>query len=142
MSISDDARYRLHQRLEHVLGPDEAGTLMAHLPPVAWSDIATKQDLLDLRHELKGDIEGLRRDLGGDIDGLRRDIDGLRQGFDGLRRDVAAHESNTARELEHIGLRLQADLAQEMRTQTWRLVTVLVPSIVAVAGLAAAAPHL
>jgi hypothetical protein len=39
------SRYVLHQRLERLLGADEAGTLMEHLPPVGWTDLATKQDL-------------------------------------------------------------------------------------------------
>lgn len=41
MAIDEQERHRLHQRLEEVLGPDEAGTLMAHLPPLGWADVAT-----------------------------------------------------------------------------------------------------
>jgi hypothetical protein len=54
MAISDDRRHALHNRLDEVLGPDEAATLMEHLPP-PWADLATKRDLDTL-----GDTVGLR----------------------------------------------------------------------------------
>lgn len=41
-------RLNLHRKLEAVLGPDDADTLMAHLPPVTWHDVATKEDLRTL----------------------------------------------------------------------------------------------
>lgn len=45
MTVDDRTRLNLHRKLDQVLGPDEADTLMAHLPPVTWSDVATKDDL-------------------------------------------------------------------------------------------------
>jgi hypothetical protein len=45
MAISEEARHRMYVRLEAVLGPEEATTLMEHLPPVGWADVATKRDL-------------------------------------------------------------------------------------------------
>ncbi len=41
MPVDDRTRLNLHRTLEAVLGPEEANTLMAHLPPVTWNDIAT-----------------------------------------------------------------------------------------------------
>ena len=35
------------------LGPDEANTLMEHLPPVGWADVATKDDLHHLESRLE-----------------------------------------------------------------------------------------
>lgn len=49
MAIDERARHELHRKLEEVLGAEEAATLMAHLPPVGWADVATKQDLAQLR---------------------------------------------------------------------------------------------
>jgi len=45
MTTTEAERLRLLHRLEEVLGPDEASTLMDHLPPLGWSDVATKHDL-------------------------------------------------------------------------------------------------
>jgi hypothetical protein len=59
MTIAEQSRHELHQRLERVLGPEEATTLMEHLPPTGWRDVATKQDLdhvaerLELRFDTK-----------------------------------------------------------------------------------------
>lgn len=54
MAADDRDRYRLQQRLEEVLGPEEASTLMTHLPPSRWDQVVTKDDLdarLDLLEE-------------------------------------------------------------------------------------------
>ncbi len=58
MSIDERTRHRLFVKLEAVLGPDDATTLMEwglmeHLPPVGWADVATKSDLVLLRRDLE-----------------------------------------------------------------------------------------
>ena len=45
MATTEQNRHELYQRLEKVLGTDEATTLMEHLPPVGWADVAPKRDL-------------------------------------------------------------------------------------------------
>ena len=56
MSVDDRTRLNLHRKLEAVLGPDEADTLMAHLPPVTWHDMVTKDDLRMLETSMRGEI--------------------------------------------------------------------------------------
>lgn len=59
-AITDAARTGLHNRVRDVLGEQEGDTLMAHLPPVGWADVATKKDLEHLA--TKADVErGFRR---------------------------------------------------------------------------------
>ncbi|MGH9112964.1 MAG: hypothetical protein ACRDZN_11820 [Acidimicrobiales bacterium] len=51
MTIDEQSRHQLFERLDAVLGRDEAATLMSYLPPVGWADVATKHDIAGLRHE-------------------------------------------------------------------------------------------
>ena len=63
MALTEEERHELYQRLEEVLGHDEATTLMEHLPPAGWADVATKRDLdqiaREIRLEVRADIKGL-----------------------------------------------------------------------------------
>jgi hypothetical protein len=63
MTVDERARHQLYRRLEEVLGIQEAGTLMAQLPPVSVQDLATKQDLEILEHKLTAKMEHLARRL-------------------------------------------------------------------------------
>jgi len=64
MAIDERSRKQMHDALERVLGPREAATLMEHLPPVGWADVATKRDLDAMRHELRAELHsGLRTQL-------------------------------------------------------------------------------
>jgi hypothetical protein len=57
MVLDERSRHQLYLRLEAVLGPEAATTLMEHLPPVGWADVATKRDLdaLEQRLDLRFD---------------------------------------------------------------------------------------
>jgi hypothetical protein len=70
MAITEKSRHELYRRLEEILGPDEATTLMEHLPPVGWADVATKEDLHQLETRLDATIDGLDARLGSRIDVL------------------------------------------------------------------------
>ena len=48
MATTEQARHRLYQRLNEVIGTDEADTLMELLPPTGWADVATRHDLTHL----------------------------------------------------------------------------------------------
>jgi hypothetical protein len=67
MPVDERARHRLYLKLEAVLGSEEAGTLMDHLPPRGFADLVTKEDLRlsleSLEHRLTAKIENLARRL-------------------------------------------------------------------------------
>jgi hypothetical protein len=52
VAITEETRHHLYRRLEEALGPEEASTLMEHLPPVGWADVATKHDLAQLEQRM------------------------------------------------------------------------------------------
>ncbi len=55
MTISEESRHRLYGRLEEVLGEEQAATLMEHLPPVGWADVATRRDVDHAAAELRAE---------------------------------------------------------------------------------------
>ena len=67
MPVDDRTRLNLHRKLEAVLGQQEADTLMSHLPPVTWHDVATKDDVrasdVAVRNHIDGAVGGLGTQL-------------------------------------------------------------------------------
>ena len=56
MPISESRRFELHQTLRDNLGDAVADTLMEHLPPSGWGDVARQSDLELLRVEIRSDL--------------------------------------------------------------------------------------
>jgi hypothetical protein len=105
MAISEESRHQLYQRLEQVLGGPEATTLMEHLPPVGWADVATRRDLdaleqrMDLRFarvedrftavDHRFDAVELRLDrMDSRLDRMDGRLDGMDGRFDQLHREI------------------------------------------------------
>lgn len=74
MAVSEENRHHLYQRLEQVLGTEEATVLMEHLPPVGWADVATKRDLDALETRMNMRFERVE-DRFGDVDRRFIDVD-------------------------------------------------------------------
>jgi hypothetical protein len=68
MAIDERARHQLYLRLEEHLGAEAATTLMEHLPPTGWAEVATKRDLDQLRAITKSDLDHVAAVLKADID--------------------------------------------------------------------------
>jgi hypothetical protein len=72
MSVDERARHRLYRKLEQILGSEEAGTLMDHLPPTGFADLATRDDVHALRSELVARIDGIEHRLTATMEQLAR----------------------------------------------------------------------
>ena len=57
MTVDYRNRDQLYRSAVEVLGREEADTLMASLPPVDWSEIATKSDLRELELRLSSHMD-------------------------------------------------------------------------------------
>jgi hypothetical protein len=68
--VDERRRHDLYTGLAEALGEEEADTLMAHLPPVGWADVATTSDVRTLGTELRAESAEMR----GEMAELRRSI--------------------------------------------------------------------
>lgn len=63
MVVTEETRHRMYERLEEVLGREQAATLMEHLPPVGWADVATRRDLENTANVLRVEFAREQRNL-------------------------------------------------------------------------------
>jgi hypothetical protein len=117
MVVDERTRHGLYTRLEEVLGSEHVVTLMEHLPPVGWADVATKHDLT----VLKGDLAALELRLGQRIDGLEEHID--------LKTEAVRHQ-------------MLAAFHSELTAQTRLFIIAMTGSLATIASLAFAAAKL
>lgn len=52
MAVSERSRHQLYGKLEETIGAEAATTLIEHLPPTGWADVATKRDLDQLEQRV------------------------------------------------------------------------------------------
>lgn len=89
MVVDESARHGLYSKLTDVLGPEHTDTLMRHLPPTGWAEVATTRDLDLLRAEVHADVAGLRGEVHELRGELHSEMHQLRADFHGLRADLA-----------------------------------------------------
>lgn len=117
MVVDERARHELYRRLEEVLGPEAATTLIEHLPPLGWADVATKHDLAGLEGRVELRIEASAADL----------------------RATFEHELRSQAATFDQGLRTQATtFEQGLRSQTTTVLFAFVSLMLTMAGLALA----
>jgi hypothetical protein len=75
MAIDERARHQLYLRLEEHLGAEAASTLMEHLPPTGWADVATKRDLDQATALLKADLDQYTALLKGDLGAFKAELE-------------------------------------------------------------------
>lgn len=124
MSARDRNRLNLYQKLDEILGTEEANTLMEHLPPIPWNEVATKGDVEASEVALKADIEtmtttlriemaAMGRDIRGELAAMGKEIRGEMQGF---RTELKA-------DIHVLGAELRAEMLSGFNRQIKWLVT-------------------
>jgi hypothetical protein len=114
MAIDERSRHILFQKLEEVLGSEEATTLMEHLPPVGWADVATKRDLDQLAETNAREHQQLAETFASEHRHLAQTLRGELRGF------------------EH---RVTATFRADMLAQTRTMIFALVSTVVAMSGV-------
>ncbi len=129
MVVDERSRHELYRRLEEVLGPDAATTLIEHLPPVGWADVATKNDLTGLEQRM--DLRFARLDER--LEGRFNSID---ERFTAMDDRITAATADLRATFEH-EMRLQSEsFGQQLRSQTTTMVFGLVSVVLTMAALA------
>ena len=111
MSITDRQRLKLLRTLETVIGPEDAGTLMDHLPPITWANVATVDHVSSVGHQtataLRGEMQVLSTQLRSEMNQLGTELrGGMNQLGIELRSEVDQHGSRLEAAIER-GFRRQ-----------------------------------
>jgi hypothetical protein len=87
MTMTDARRTEMHIGLRESLGPRVADSLMEHLPPRGWDDVARQSemnlrfDMVDRRFE---EVERRFEEIDRRFDGIDQRFDGIDQRFEGV----------------------------------------------------------
>jgi hypothetical protein len=108
MAVTEAARHDLHEGLIDTLGPERAATLMEHLPPVGWADVATKEHV-DQR------FDHLNEKFDQRLDHLNEKLDHLNEKLD---RKIDAHAAHLRGEMEVGFAKAREELHTELRDHT------------------------
>ncbi len=123
MAPSEQERRRLFDRLESLLGLEETTTLMAHLPPGGWENVAN--DVFTLKAdvaEIKADVAALKADVAA----VKADVAGLADRMD-LKMDSLEHKLTAA---------FRGELAAAITSQSRQMLFALISALAILATLA------
>ncbi|MGB0737728.1 MAG: hypothetical protein ACPGT2_07465 [Ilumatobacteraceae bacterium] len=106
MSITDRQRLKLLRTLETVIGPEDAGTLMDHLPPVTWANVATVDHVSSVGHQtataLRGEMQVLSTQLRSEMNQLGTE----------LRTEMNELGIQLRGEMNQLGIELRSEVDQ------------------------------
>jgi hypothetical protein len=118
MAVDERTRHEPHQRLDQVLGVEQAATLMSHLPPTGWGDVVTREHL-DLR-----------------LSTLEARIDARLDGHDARFEEVLLRFDQWGESItDRLTAAFRAELNQAVVAQTRLLIVALFTSLAAIAGV-------
>ena len=136
LAFTEQNKRRLHARLCEVIGTEEADILMEQLPPITWTEFATKRDLDELRIATKHDIEfsaiATRTELEQVMTKTRTDLEQL---IFQTRTDLEKSIMDVKHSVETTKLELTATMERGFRNQSWKMFTAIMSSQLVTVGL-------
>jgi hypothetical protein len=138
MTVDERSRHELYLRLEEVLGPDPANTMMEHLPPVGWADVATKQDLEGLRAATRQDLDEVKREVAAEFRSVRQE---MAAEFRSFRTEVAAEFKAFRTEVAGMRHEIVGTMRPELMSQTRAMFLAIVTIVLTMASLTFALAH-
>ena len=136
LAFTEQNKRRLHARLCEVIGTEEADILMEQLPPITWTEFATKRDLDELRIATKHDIEfsaiATRTELEQVMTKTRTDLEQL---IFQTRTDLEKSIMEVKHSVETTKLELTATMERGFRNQSWKMFTAIMSSQLVTVGL-------
>ena len=151
MSITDRQRLKLLRTLETVIGPEDASTLMDHLPPVTWANVATvdhvsaigdqttktlRSEMQVLSTQLRSEMNELRVELRSDMTVLSNQLrNEMNQLGTELRSEMNQFGIQLRSEIDQHGSRLEATIERGFRLQILALVTLGTTWLAITAGI-------
>ena len=138
MAVTERSRHEMVKRLDQALGEEAAMTLVEHLPPVGWGDVARRSDLVafDRRfEEMDRRFEEMDRrfeEMDRRFEEIDRRFEQVDARFDDLEERLGARIGQGLAELE-------TRISNELRRQMWGMIVAFVSAMVAVSGVLLAA---
>jgi len=147
MSIDEQSRRELHDRLEEALGSAPAETLMASLPPQGWADVATKDDLARVEERFTVRLDAMDERFSARFDamderfGARFDAmdERFTARFDGLSERFDLKLESSANELR---ADFRGEITAAITAQTRTVILALFGTLLSSGGLVLAAARL
>jgi len=121
MAVTESERYELYQVLVEKLGAEGAQTLMEHLPPAGWSEVATKHDLDHHRALTHADLDQYRAETRAQLDQHRTE---MRSMFDQHRAGNSAQLEELRGEIRESELRLEGRIEHGLRVNAMTIIGV------------------
>ncbi len=136
MTIDEPRRHRLHVAAQRALGDEEGATLMEHLPPQPFDQLATHDDVerstVLVRAEMSAVASELRGQMANLSSGLRGEMAILSSG---LRGEMAALRAEVRSEIATMSADVRCDLNELLREQSNRLIAWTIPTWMTAVGL-------
>jgi hypothetical protein len=166
MAISEEERrHELYRSLEQVHGRAVATTLMEHLPPVGWSDVARQSDVAALATELRSEMhtgftrlsarmdrlearfEARFEQVDARFDGMdarfETRFEGIEARFEGINHQFEALEARMSSKVDQLRAEMhegfgavRTDFAAIIAAQTRAMMLLVLGSVLTVAALA------